>query len=129
MEQILVFSTESLRANPKDTLTKVFRFIGVDEAFACEKFEQKLNVTSRKRVKNKLGRAVAAVPVVDKLCKLAPKLGIPFSPNSHWPWPFSDPVKKPQLSSDLRKRLVDEISPDIEKFRDLTGQSFSEWSI
>jgi hypothetical protein len=118
-----------MESNKRETLAKVFRFLGVDDTFDTPLFDRRLNVTSRKRVKNKLGRSIASLPAVKNLCELAPKLGFPFSPHAHWPWPFSDPVKKPVLTPELRDRIIAEILPDIEKIREYTGEPFSEWSI
>lgn len=128
-EQILIFSTESMESDKRQTLAKVFRFLGVDNTFDTPLFDRRLNVTARKRVKNRLGRAIASLRPVKKLCEVAPKLGFPFSPYAHWPWPFSDPVTKPVLTPQLRDRLISEILPDIEKLREYTGEPFSEWSI
>lgn len=128
-EQILIFSTESMEANKRETLSKVFRFLGVDDTFYTPLFERRLNVTARKRVKNKLGKSISKLPIMQKFYDLSPKLGIPFSPRQHWPWPLSSPVTKPVLTPEQRRRLIAEILPDIEKLRELTGQAFSEWSI
>lgn len=128
-EQILIFSTESMEANKRETLSNVFRFLGVDDSFYTPLFDRRLNVTARKRVKNKLGKSIANLPIMQSLYELTPKLGIPYSPRAHWPWPFSNPVTKPVLTPEARQRLIKEILPDTEKLRELTGQAFSEWSI
>ena len=44
-------------------------------------------------------------------------------------FPFSTPVSKPILDTELRHQLIEYLKDDVEQLRQFTGQKFSEWSI
>lgn len=126
-DQILIISSNALNQSPKETVACVCKFLGVTDEFDSDAFSVRLNQSGEKRQTTKLGRELhravrdleVRIPVIQGSASMMAKIRVPWS----------KPVVVPTISDALRQRLVEELRPDITKFRELTGQSFSDWSV
>jgi hypothetical protein len=80
-----------------------------------------------KRRKTELGNHIAQLPIMAKINHLPPCARHHLNKLIYFP--FSTPVKKPKLTTDLQERLINYLKDDVDKLRQFTGQKFSEWSI
>jgi len=125
LSRILVLTTEELRGRRAETLRRVFEFLGVDPSFSSPRFERMRHRSELKRRKTAAGRRLEALLRGALLDRLRPD----------WRWhvdrllfyTLSRPVERPRLDEDLRRRLVERLTPDVERLRALTGRDFSEW--
>jgi hypothetical protein len=124
-EQILVIEQEELRAEPLQTLRRLFEFIGVDAAFTHPHFGTRRHETSSKTRASWLavqlerlsaGRARRVVPknlwlAVDE------KLG------------RRRPIERPDIRAAVGPEVLRALRDDAEQLRELTGRRFESWSI
>lgn len=125
-ENIHILTTEALGADRNNALEAIFGFLGVDRKFTSRRFNWIKNATGPKRRLNPTGRRIFALSE-QNLNRYQP--GIQRSIVKKLIFPFTTAALKPELSDELRWRLVEEISDDVEKLRAFTGNPFKEWSI
>lgn len=123
-ESILVLTSEELGARRTETMQRVFRFLGVRD-FYHRRFAVVKHRSRSKRRLSPTGGRLAWLPDTGLAKRLAPSLRRVL-------WrllslPFSSRVDPPDLDADLRRRLVDALLPDLERFRRLTGRPFDGW--
>lgn len=125
-ERILVLTAEDLGAHRAETLRRTFAFLGVRDTFDDPRFSAIKHASASKRRLGPRGERLARLP----LWRL---LGRPLPPSwrrlagrllSH---PFSSPVEAPAIPPDLRRRLLDALRGDLERFHRLTGQTVDTW--
>jgi len=126
-EKILLVTTENLYEYPEKTLSGILQFLGVSSEINFINYQKKLHKSVFKRRKTVLGNRIAKLPIVAKINNLHPRLR--YHVNKLIYFPFSTPVKKPKLTTDLQERLINYLKDDVDKLRQFTGQKFSEWSI
>ena len=119
--QILVVDQADLRSQRRATLARVFGFVGVDVP-EMGAFEELHNVAETKVRYNRLGHWMVRKGI---FTEAAPgfRRG-PLRP------PLRALLSKPiprALSQEARLRLVDALSPEVERLRTLTGASFAHW--
>ena len=126
--QLLVIDHHQLKTRRRETLSEVFRFLGVDESFDSPEFELERNIRSEKnaprwvttRLWNRLlwplSRAVPR-PVRDAVRGPANRLL------------FGPVPRPPELAPEMRERLNALLVPEIEALREFTGQAFASWSL
>ena len=124
LEQILVVDSHELRTRRRETLARIFRFLGIDERFWAEGFALEHN-TRRTRRRTLLGAGVwvGTVKVLGKprthaLARRLPAL-----------MPFSRPLEPPAADEELRRRLAGVFRDDVARLREYTGLKFATWSI
>jgi Sulfotransferase domain len=117
LERILVMAQEELRRNRRPMLKKVWRFLGVRERVWREAFRKKRLKTEDIRRKTPLG-----VLVADRV--------------SHVRWRelqryriLSRPFAVPEIDAELHAALAELLRDDVARFREVTGESFPQWSI
>lgn len=117
-EQLLVLDHDDLLRRRAETLRRVFRFLGVDESFTSERFEQLTNTRKSKRRRNRAGRMLyrsRLLPVVQRIPErpraalLKPVRGL-----------ISDPVEV-TLDSRTRGRLEAALAGEMERLTALVG--------
>ena len=142
---ILVISSEELSNYPQKVMAKVFHFLEVDAEFEFDvtknagnilifggsifnsdfKFNTKLHSSASKR---KL--KIPAKGRTDKTLKKITKV-LPIEIREHAKkiiyFPFTEKINKPELNNELRNKLWDYLSEDIELLEQFTGRSFLEW--
>ena len=127
LSQILVISAERLRKDRLKTLGDIFRFLGVDDQFRSENFDDIRHDSSVKVKRNMLGRIFAQYPVLRQL-----ESGIKnVVPRSLYPLAgrlVGSRFEKPALPPDVRKKLVATLHHEVIGLRALTGNEFDEWN-
>ncbi len=127
LERILVLEQRALAERRAETLRQAFRFLQVDTTFTAPELERIYNETEGLRASG-AGRKV--IGLLDAI--LGPRLSVRV--RTHAPAFVARPFeRRPQvpdvgIPDDLRERLVAQIRPDTERFRQYTGQAFAHWS-
>lgn len=118
-ENLLVCATEDLKASPRATLRRMYRFLGVDPTVDSHRTEQRFNVSGMK-VGGWLRRFARRMPqgLKDRLRPYVP-----------WRWLPGKRVPRPTLSEATRARLEALFRPEVEQLRAVTGQTFEAWSV
>ena len=119
LEQVLILTLEELREQPRQTLKKVFQFIGVDDTFLPEDPSAVHHRTANKANHSALGRRVSS-PRLQKLLRFL----LPASLTRSIPG-----GRPPVLEDDLRAQLVEYLEDDLRVLRNLTGRDFAEWQL
>jgi hypothetical protein len=126
-KRILVVSREELLHMRRPTLRRVFGFLGVDARFDSDQFDRIRNPSDdRRRVRPQVGWLPAnSMP--------APVGRVPWEVRAQvkrlFYRPFTERVARPAVPKDLRHGLVEVLKPDADRFRQITGRAFAEWSI
>jgi hypothetical protein len=125
-EQIHVVDHDDLRNDRQAALRRVFRFLGVDEAFASPRFGELHNATPVTR--NRLAGASTRF--------LQTHLGPARERRIRKPlWrilalvPLRASVVRPVVSDELRAELAGRFADDVARLRAFTGQAFAGWSM
>lgn len=146
---ILIITSEELLAFPQQVMNRVFQFLEVDTDFEFQfdvtknavevlrfgssitnsdfQYNTKLHDSARKRR--------MTIPADSKTAKTISKITelLPIEIRDHVKkalyLPFSEKIKRPQVSDNLRNRLLDYLAEDIEKLKEFTGYSFKEWNL
>lgn len=144
---ILVVSSEQLFNYPQATMKRIFQFLEVDTEFEFNfnlktnardilifgsnilkpkfKFDTKLHDSSLKR-RMTIAPESPTAKTLSAIVQLLP-LEIGYHAKRLLYLPFSQPVKRPQISDALRYRIRDYLNDDIEQLKAFTGFSFPEW--
>jgi hypothetical protein len=124
---ILIITTEELYYYPEQVLPKIFRFLGVSDNINYINCRKRLHESVLKRRKTALGNHIAQLPIMAKINNFPPSLR--HHVNTLIYFPFSTPVSKPILNSELRQRLIEYLKEDVEQLRQFTGHDFGEWNV
>lgn len=117
MERVLVIEQGELYGERKETLGRVFAFVGAREDVWRPSFNEPRLETSARRRKTRLG-AFAARNVSPRVWRRV-----------RHRWPLSKPFEHPEMPDDLRAELADLVRDDIDRFRELTGRRFENWTV
>lgn len=117
MERILILEQQELMRKRRPTLKRVWRFLGVRENVWREAFKVKRNQTRVTRRSTPIGKRVS-----DRVSRRR------WRAIRRFPL-FTLPFEHPQLDDELRAEVAERLVDDIARFRELTGQDFSGWSI
>jgi hypothetical protein len=116
MERILVLEQDELLHDREETLKRVFTFLEVDADFWHKAYGRKRHETQRRRRKTWLG--------VKLWRRLPPRLR-----NVRHRWPLSTEFEHTELDDSTRAELAERLRDDANRFRELTGKPFPNWSI
>jgi hypothetical protein len=125
---LLIVDSRDLAQQPQETLSEVFRFIGVDPNFRSSEFSERLNTQAEKvrlsGIGTRLRRSGAATGARSVLpesvrARVFPRLRRGLSRD----------VQRVPLAGDIRARLADVLHDDVAEFRRFTGRHFEHWSI
>lgn len=125
--QILVLSAERLRRRRHATIRRAYRFLGVDPRFSSYRFRRTRHPSARKRRKTRIGRWLKKTPPMRALRRVPKRYRWPVEDLVYYP--FSRRIPRPRLGEEVRAELHERLGEDIERFRDLTGRRFAEWSV
>jgi len=119
---ILILRQEDLLVQRRETLGRVFRFLGVEERFWSPKMERERNVSRgkgrRSRIVQRLQRSRLASPVY----RLPQELKWTVERLSR-----STAAERPAIDADLRRALLEELEPEVSSMEELTGWDLSGW--
>jgi hypothetical protein len=128
MEQLLVIDQRDLLANRRETLRNVFRFIGVDDGFDTPAFAAEQNTRAEKHGPRRITMQLWD-PLIHPASRVVPapvrrRLKAPVER-----WLNASVTETPSLEPAMRTRLQHHLRPEVERLRELTGQSFATWSL
>jgi hypothetical protein len=128
--QILITTQEDLNVRRRETLARVFAFLGVDAAFDSPQFEREWETGQGK------GRRFS---VLDRLARL-PGMRVFDKSYDHLPenvlWlieriaysPRGGAIEKPEISEELREQLRQTFRPDVAQLEALAAREFG-WDV
>lgn len=126
--QLLVIDQQQLRTRRRETLSEIFRFLGVDVSFDSSEFQLERNTRAEKnpprwltarlwdRVLWPISRTVPA--------RLRDEVRGPANRLLFGPVP-----RPPKLAPEMRERLSALLVPEVDALREFTGQPFASWSL
>jgi hypothetical protein len=126
-DRILVVDQADLLAERSATLGEIFSFLSVDAGFDSSRFDNELNANSERRVYSAGYKRFAEGAKASAL-RWLPR-GVRRSLRRTVERTFFPPVESPVLHDDLRSRLAELYAGEAERLRELTGKTFSTWSI
>ncbi len=127
-EQIMVIDQNELRHERRATLRRIFEFVGVSADFWSPEFERERNVGEDKYALTRSGRVLFERLLDPAARRLAPRAWTDLRPRVRRA--LSEPLtERPIVSSELRERLSQQLGPEVERLRALTGESFAAWSL
>ena len=127
-ERILVVDQHDLRHAREETLRGVFRFLGVEAHVSNDgSLDREWNVLADARWLTPAGRRVRRLTQLTLGRKATHFVG------SHVPTRLYGleraAEERPVVSGGLRERLAEQLAPEAERLRALTGRRFSRWSL
>lgn len=126
--QLMVLTSEELRSDRTVAMRRVHQFLGVDPEWTAPNSGQEFNATGEKAAPGLLLRAARLVPGGSRLRLLAPRQVEAAERLLRTSRKRVD-VSGGALSVELRQRLVDEFTPDLERLRGYLGDSFDAWGL
>jgi hypothetical protein len=123
-EQMTVLLFDDFQSNPEGTMTRLFRFLGVDEGFVPD-CTIRYNPSGIPRNRGMHRFLTGSLPA-----RLAKKLL--FRPgSSRWLAPIlalqEGNLEKPPLSLETRKSLIPFFADDLQSLQDLIGKDLGHW--
>lgn len=125
---ILVIATENLRSQRRQTLRKIFSFLGVDSDFYSQTYTLERHKSLKKRRKTELGQKIANTALGQTL-EWASHTNAGAVLSHLMYFPFSEPMAKPILSPGVKHFLQEHVKEDADKLRQFTGYPFEFWSV
>lgn len=124
-ENVLVVDQADLRAERQGALREIFAFLGVDDSFVSSLFDDEFNAGEERRTYSRFvilhRRTQASAQRLPRGLRRFLRRSIEHV--------VSRPLESPVLDEDTRARLLALYVPDVKRLRELTGMSFSSWSI
>jgi hypothetical protein len=125
---MLVISAEDLRCVRRTTLSKVFRFLGVDDTFDSANFDAELNVTEvARRHRSPISHLINSAAGLRPGRFVPPRIGLPIR-NAALRL-FSRPVSRPSIDPAIEQRLREIFVDDANRLRRLSGLRLEHWSV
>ena len=125
---LLVVTSEDLRSEPAATLATVCRHIGADPLPDADISARELNRRDTLRQERRLVQRLRTSPL-----RRFVRSALPASARRRL-WqvgsrPLESEVQTASLSTDARRRLVEQLTPDLEKLRTYVGDDFHCWGL
>ena len=127
-DSILVVDSDELRAERRQTMERIFDFLGLEPVFDPEAMAIEFNTASEKVRESKLYVRLSALTAIRRGAYLLPdrmREALVMRVRRA----TGDPVSKPPLEPRLKKRLEAHYRPEVDALREFTGQEFPRWSI
>lgn len=126
LERILIVPAEDLLHRRRETLRRVFAFLGVDPDFTSSDFDRVKFRGQQLRHLTTLGRRLHTFSY-QHMNRRAPALQRFLT---YWAcYPLSQRTVRPELRPAQRDALAVALWPDVQQLRALTGQAFAHWSL
>ena len=129
ISRIHILGLEELQNNRDETLRIVFKFLSIDDTFLLPNDTRILNKTHSKIRTNKLGDILLSDNQLFKSFRTLASRITPPSMKANLKSLIGSKQSNPTISDVLFEALREALQDDINKFRDLTGKNFQEWSI
>lgn len=117
LDQVMVIEQDELLRDRRETLRRVFGFLGAREDVWRNAFAEPRLETSARRRRTRLGALVANRVRVRTWRRVRNR------------WPLTRPFEHPAIDDALHAELAGLLRDDIERFRELTGREFANWSV
>lgn len=126
-ERVRVISREDLKVERAETMRSMFEFVGVDPEFTSAEFEREWETGGAKgggrfRLMDRAVRLPGLRALDRNFDRLPERLRWRVERMVHDP--DSGEAPKPKLPSEIRKRLVDVLRPDVERLEQIAGRGF-----
>jgi Sulfotransferase family len=125
-ESILVVDQADLLARRQATLREIFGFLAVDESFYSGEFDKEINTGEELRT-------YSPFVVLVRYARTTPLQRLPRGFRIFMRQAVrrvvSRPLDRSGLNDGLRSRLQELYAPDVQRLRELTGKTFSTWSV
>ena len=125
--QLLVITSEALRADREGTLGRVFTFLGVDPTLMPPAITSELHRSVDKRFDTKLSNWARRVRGYDFVRRITPKR-LRRATSRVTKRSIASEVDA-TISDELRRQLVDELREDVAGLRPFLGPSFDGWGM
>jgi hypothetical protein len=129
--QMLLLTAESLRDRRRETLRRLFEFIGVDSQWVPPNVDAEFNRADGRRVPRPWARKVGDVLIRSALADRVPQSVAQSIDRVKREPPFAREVLPEELviDDDLRARLVAYLRPDLERLPGLMNEPFDCWRL
>lgn len=126
--QVLVVDQHLLKHERRATLRRIFDFLEVDRDFWSPEFDQERNVRAEKYALTPLGKRVFCGLLDPAGRRVAPRRWSALRPRVRRA--FAERVAdRPIVEDELREKLSSLLGPEVDRLRELTGESFDSWSL
>lgn len=125
--QILVLDQRDLLKRRRETLERVFRFLGVDDGFWTPEFEREHNVGQQKMLLNGRGWWLADRDLYLPALRLAGAL--PDAVGRRALRVIGEPLRRPVPDEPTLERIRDALRDDAARLREYTGMALDHWSV
>lgn len=119
-EKIHSFLFDDVKTDPRMTIEKISRHIGIEPLFDAQQAKKKANNGSEQFLPLSVRKALAPLKAT-----IAPLRGKPWFEATRGL--FAKEIAYPPLSQDLRKKLCDFYADDVEKLGKMLGRDLSHW--
>lgn len=124
-ERVLLLRSEDLLRERAATLSRVFRFLGVDPSFRSARFRRLEHRSEAKRAPTALGRRLLSSAPARAAARLPAPVARRLTRAALWP--FSRPLARPRLDPGLAGRLRAELRADGEALSRWSGLDLAPW--
>ena len=127
-EQMLVITSEALRSDRGATMRRVHEFLGVDAEWSAPVQQKEFNSIAAKSAPSPLLLAARRLPGASTLRLRAPGPVAVAERLLRGPRRPVD-VEAATMSEEMQRRLIDELTPDLERLRGHLGHGFDAWGL
>jgi len=125
-DQILVIDQQDLRSRRRETLARVFGFLGVDDTFWSPRLERIRHSSGAKGRRSRLLRRIQYSRIG--------RVGYRLPQEAKWylerfATAGDSAPRRPDLDPDSRARIADALAGDVARLRATTGMELREWLI
>jgi hypothetical protein len=122
-DQLLVLKSEDLKRDRRQTLRRVYEFLGVDGTWQPPHLEQDFQATSELRPRRAIDPALRKVPGYDRLASVAPPSLVRLKNRLT----TRKAPSRPRLSDSARRELEDRVRDDVRRLRRYMDDDFDAW--
>ncbi|MEO0686009.1 MAG: sulfotransferase domain-containing protein [Cyanobacteria bacterium J06649_11] len=129
LQNILICTLENLKLNRLSEMNRIFRFLRLSECSDDALFDFVRNEGAQKRKKNVLGQFIES-PSSQFFRRCLPRILKDRAKESSLSKKImTSSVVRESLNDSTFNSLVKALAPDMNRFRSLANESFSEWSV
>ena len=123
--QLLVVKSEDLDQERRDTLRRIFSFLGVDERWVPSNVTQSFHKSSENRHHRPFDHAIRRAPGYRALARIAPASVRQLK----YRWTTTTAPPRPSLSEPALAQLRERLRGDVQRMRAYVGDGFDGWGI
>lgn len=129
--QMLLLTSEDLRARRQETLRSIFEFVGVDPGWVPPNIDEEFNRSEGRLVPRPWARKVGSVLMRPRVASRMPVSAAELIERVNRGPLFAQELTDDDLAmdDDLRARVVGFLRPDLERLTAIMGPSFACWDL